>query len=111
MVELKLRNLDAVQDAFDLVRETASSDAAMIVANYCLEVHDNRGAIEFLLMAKKSDEAFKLAQSNSLVDNYASLLGDGIPSEDALKVASYYEKAQDLGKAGRYHPDHFIAYH
>lgn len=52
-------------------------------------------------MAKKSDEAFKLAQSNNQVDTYASLLGENIPGEDALRVAHYYEKSQDFGKAGR----------
>lgn len=98
---MKLRHLDAVQEAFDLVRDTASSDAAVIVANYCLEISNFRGAIEFLLMAKKSDEAFKLAQAQSHVDVYASLLGDAIGGEDALRVATYYEKAQDFGKAGK----------
>jgi WD repeat-containing protein 19 len=102
VVEIKLRHLDAVQQAFDLVRETASSEAAVIVANYCLEVRDYRGAIEFLLMAKKSDEAYKLAQTHNQVDTYATLLGDSIGADDALRVATYYEKAQDLGKAGKY---------
>ena len=72
------------------------------MSDYCVEHHNYRGAIEFLLMAKKSDEAFKLAQSNNQVDTYASLLGENIPGEDALRVAHYYEKSQDFGKAGRY---------
>ena len=101
VVEIKLRHLDQVQQAFDLVREMASSEGATLVANYCLEVQNYRGAIEFFLMAKKSEEAFKLAQSHSQVDIYAELLGENIPAEDALKVASYYEKAQDFGKAGK----------
>ena len=43
---------------------------AQFVAEYCQETNDYRGAIEFLLIANKSDEAFKLAQSQSIVDVY-----------------------------------------
>ena len=32
---------------------------------------------------------------------YTTQLGDHISAEDALKVAHYYEKSQDFGKAGR----------
>jgi WD repeat-containing protein 19 len=102
VVDIKLRYLDQVQQAFDLVRETASSEGAILVSDYCIERSNYRGAIEFLLMAKKSEEAFKLAQSNNQVDTYASLLGENIAGEDAIKVAHHYEKSQDFGKAGRY---------
>lgn len=102
VVEIQLRHLDQVQQAFDLVRSTATAQGAQLVAEYCLEQQDIRGAVEFLLIANKSDEAFKLAQSHNMVDTYTSFLGENIPSEDAMKVAHYYEKAQDFGKAGRY---------
>lgn len=103
VVELYLRHLEQVQDAFDVVREMGSAQGALLVAEYCQEVHDYRGAIEFLLMANKSDDAFKLAQSQSQVDSYASVLGEHIGAEDALKVAHFYEKSQDFGKAGKYY--------
>jgi hypothetical protein len=61
---------------------------------------DYKGAIEFLLVANKTEEAFKLAQTHSLVDVYCSIIGDQIGNEEALKVAQYYEK-NDFGKAGR----------
>lgn len=102
VVELRLRNLDQVQQAFDLVRQTTSAQGALLVAEYCQEVRDYRGAIEFLLMANKSEEAFKLAQSQGQVDSYANILGDHIGADDALKVAHHYEKAQDFAKAGKY---------
>lgn len=103
MVELKLRHMDQVQQAFDLVRESASSQGAQYVADYCQETSDYRGAIEFLLLANKSDEAFKLAQSQSIVEAYCSFLGDSISAEDAMKVAHYYEKSQKKGQAGRFY--------
>lgn len=101
MVEIKLRHLDQVQQAFDLVRLRPSAQGAQLVADYCTEVSDFRGAIEFLLLANKSEEAFKLSQAQSLVEVYTNFLGEQMGAEDALKVAHYYEKSQDFGKAGR----------
>ena len=103
VVEIMLKNLDQVQEAFNLVRSSSSTEGALLVADYCLEIQNYRGAIEFLMMANKSEDAFNLAQSHSQVDVYASLLGDNIAGEDALRVAHYYEKIQDLGQAGKYY--------
>jgi hypothetical protein len=53
---------------------------AQSVADYCQETNDFRGAIEFLLIANKSDEAFKLAQSQSIVDVYTGSGNDLTPT-------------------------------
>ena len=37
MVELKLRHLDEVQEAFDLVRVGGSAQGAQLVADYCID--------------------------------------------------------------------------
>jgi len=71
------------------------------VSEYCQDIGDIRGAIEFLLIANKSEEAFKLAQDKNMMETYASLQGENISSDDALKVAHYYEKSHDFGNAGR----------
>lgn len=75
--------------------------SAQFVADYCQDTNDYRGAIEFLLIANKSDEAFKLAQSQSIVVVYTSILGENFASVDAMKVASYYEKISNFELAGR----------
>jgi len=103
VIELRLRYLDQTQEAFDLVRQTGSAQAAQLVAEYCIEVNDHRGSIEFLLIANKSDEAFKIAQAQGHVETYTLFLGDHISSDDALKVAHFFEKNQDHGKAGKYY--------
>ena len=56
-----------------------------------------------MLIANKSDEAFRLAQTHSQMEVYTSIIGEHISSDDALKVAHYYEKAQDYGRAGRFY--------
>eukprot|EP01035_Chromulina_nebulosa_P018174 gene18174-23832_t len=103
VVELKLRNLDQIQEAFDIARQSATSQGAQVVADYCIETKDFRGAIEFLLIANKSEDAFKLAITNNLMDIYTSFIQDTISADDAEKIANYYEKQQDFGKAGRYY--------
>ena len=52
------------------------------------------------MVANKTEDAFKLAQTHSLVDTYCTIIGDQIGNEEALKVAQYYEK-NDFGKSGR----------
>jgi WD repeat-containing protein 19 len=93
--------MERVQEAFDIVRNGKSAESAQMVAEYCVRQNDHRGAIEFLLMANKSEDAFKLAQSQNIVDLYCQIIGQTISTDDALKVAHYYEKSQDFGKAGR----------
>ena len=83
------------------MRQGSSAAGASLVADYCQERQDIRGCIEFLLLAGKGDEAFKVAQQHSLVEVFAAQLGDTIGAEDALQVAQHYDKAQEPGKAGR----------
>jgi tetratricopeptide (TPR) repeat protein len=45
VIELKIRHLDQVQQAFDLIRQFPSSQGALLVAEYCMESKDYRGAI------------------------------------------------------------------
>jgi len=127
VVEILLKYLDSTQKAFDIVRKTPSSNASQIIADYCLSHQDYRGAIEFLLLANKLEDAFKLAQQQNIMDIYTSFFTDAIgnndntkegeganaannksllllmPSEDAIKVAQYYEKQQKYGLSGKYY--------
>lgn len=102
-MELKLRYLEQVQDAFDLVRSSASAQGAQVIADYCIEIQDFRAAIEFLLIANKTHEAFKLSQEKALMESFTTMLGEQISNDDALKVAHYYEKLQDFGNAGKFY--------
>ena len=60
VISLKLNHLDETQEAFDLVRQGATAQGAQLVADYCQERQDFRAAIEFLLLAGKSEEASHL---------------------------------------------------
>jgi WD repeat-containing protein 19 len=55
VIRLCLDQLNQPDRAFELVRESGSSTGAAMVAQYCQKGDDFRGAIEFLLMAARSE--------------------------------------------------------
>jgi tetratricopeptide (TPR) repeat protein len=103
VVEILLKNLDQTQKAFDLVRRNPTSAGASLIAEYCQNNLDYRGTIEFLLIANKIDDSFKVASQQNMMDLFTSFLGESISTEDALKVAQYYDKLTDFGKAGKFY--------
>jgi WD repeat-containing protein 19 len=103
VIRLNLKYLDNPGKAFDLVRKTRSSEGAAMVAAYCTDQKQIKLGIEFLLMAKRPEEAFQLAQGHNEMEVYASVLGDDGTPEDYMNIAAYYEGSQQWGKAGKYH--------
>eukprot|EP00735_Rhodelphis_limneticus_P002837 TRINITY_DN1387_c0_g1::TRINITY_DN1387_c0_g1_i1::g.20098::m.20098 TRINITY_DN1387_c0_g1::TRINITY_DN1387_c0_g1_i1::g.20098 ORF type:complete len:1400 (-),score=364.31,sp/Q3UGF1/WDR19_MOUSE/44.20/0.0,IKI3/PF04762.7/0.00012,IKI3/PF04762.7/2.2,WD40/PF00400.27/1e+02,WD40/PF00400.27/1e+03,WD40/PF00400.27/0.025,WD40/PF00400.27/2.4e+03,eIF2A/PF08662.6/0.00032,Clathrin/PF00637.15/1.4e+03,Clathrin/PF00637.15/8.4e+02,Clathrin/PF00637.15/0.11,Clathrin/PF00637.15/0.91,Clathrin/PF00637.15/51,Clathrin/PF00637.15 len=99
LAEDKLNN---PQKAFSIVRQARSTEGARLVAEFCKEHKDYRGAIEFLLMAKQVDQAFQIAKDHDEMDAYAEALGDNGTKEDYLAIAAYYEQKGKEGKAGEF---------
>lgn len=103
VIRLMLKYLDNPSKAFAIVRKTRSSEGAAMVAQYCTDTGDFQAAIEFLLMAKRSEEAFALAKTHSQMDKYALALGEDGAREEYLKIATYYEEREDWGNAGKFY--------
>jgi WD repeat-containing protein 19 len=103
VVRLCLSNLNKPERAFDIVRSTSSSTGARLVAHYCKHEGNFRGAIEFLLLAACTEEAFQLAKVHECMDVFTKSLGDGIDSTQAASVAAYYEGLNQLGNAGHFY--------
>jgi len=102
VVRLHLEKLQKPQRAFTLVRDSKSVLGALLVAQHCQGVGDHRAAIEFLILAKRSEEALELAVTHSCMEAYTQALGkEGLP-EEYKKVAIYYEGQQDYQKAGEF---------
>lgn len=112
-VRLYLQQLDAPEKAFALVRDSRAVGAADVVASYCKASGNMRVAIEFLIIAKKNDEAFDIACAHEEVDHYASLItadGRGVgkaaggsvaTAEDLMRTARYYESRGQSLEAGK----------
>lgn len=59
-----------------------------MMALQCERKGSRKEAIEFLMMAGKTEEAFIIAQTNDEMDTYAANLGDGPRAkEEWLKIA------------------------
>eukprot|EP00903_Cladosiphon_okamuranus_P008272 g7961.t1 len=103
VVQLCLEQLDRADRAFAIVRENASSTGAEMVSRHCQNAGDWEGAIEFLLMAKRTADAFSLAKSHAQMDTFTKVLGTDVSPDDALSVARFYEQQHELGKAGKFY--------
>ena len=64
VVRLLVEHLGDLSSAYDIVRRTKSAEAAALVAKHCKKDGNPETAIEFLLLAKKTAEAFELASSH-----------------------------------------------
>lgn len=73
-----------------------------MLASYCEKKGTKAEAIEFLIMAGRKEEAFVLAQSHNEMQTYADNVAD-LSSEEALRIAQYFEGKSQYGKAAVYY--------
>jgi len=103
VVRLYLHQLEKPEKALEIVRRTHSSGGAQLVARFCQQEGDFRGAIEFLLMAQRSEEAFELSKAHGHMELYTSVLGDRMSPDDALNVAKHFESIHESALAGKFY--------
>ncbi|GBG32352.1 WD repeat-containing protein 19 [Hondaea fermentalgiana] len=103
VIRLSLEHLRQPEKAFTLVRKHQTPVGAELAARYCQSVNDFQGAIEFLLMAKRAEDAFELATAHDTMEVFESALGgDGTP-EQYSSIAKYYETKQQWSKAAEFY--------
>ncbi|KAF5840991.1 hypothetical protein DUNSADRAFT_14848 [Dunaliella salina] len=102
VVRLALGPLHMPQRAYAVVRKTRSTDAAWNLAEYCLRptTKDYEGAVEFLLVAGKMEQAFDVAQNKGAMDTFARILMSTTQPADYGRIAYYYENRGEYVKAG-----------
>jgi len=102
VVRLALGPLHMPQRAYAVVRKTRSADAAWNLAEYCLRptTKDYEGAVEFLLVAGKMEQAFDVAQNKGAMDTFARILMSTTQPADYGRIAHYYENRGEYIKAG-----------
>jgi WD repeat-containing protein 19 len=84
VVRLLLEHLKKPERAAEVVRTSRSTEGAQAMARFCKSAGDFRGAIEFLLLAKKRDDAFELAAANNEMGLYVQALRAALaPSSDS----------------------------
>ncbi|EPY29840.1 WDcontaining protein 19 [Angomonas deanei] len=113
VVRLKVDKLNDMHGAYVIVRQTRSANAAALVANTCKKKNEFGTAVEFLVVAKSTKDAFELAKQHNCVFNYESALlsqtplNDGVAplamKGDFIEIAKYYEEQKKPGQAGLYY--------
>jgi len=103
MVRICLDNLNQPQKAFQLVRETKLATGAERVAEYCRKNGNISGAVEFLLLAKNTDEAFLLAERQDEMATFEAGLGDHGTQQQHRAIAKYYEQRNLLANAAKHY--------
>lgn len=107
VVRLYLEKLSMPDKAIASVRSQPFPAGAELLAKYCRENNDFAGAIEFLLMANLSEEAFELAvahdERRNTIKVFEDALGEDGTPEQYANIAKYYETKQDWSKAGEFY--------
>jgi WD repeat-containing protein 19 len=71
-----------------------------VLAPHCLAAGDDRGAVEFLLLAGQLDQAFDIAAARGQMEAFAELVGAGTSGAgEARRIAEYYLKRGELEQA------------
>mmetsp|Transcript_37661 Transcript_37661/g.118764 ORF Transcript_37661/g.118764 Transcript_37661/m.118764 type:complete len:1376 (+) Transcript_37661:207-4334(+) len=100
MVRILLDHLSNAGKAFSIVRRSRSVEGANMVAKFCAASGDHQASIEFLLMARRGEEAFHEAEAHECMDAFVDQLGEHGEQEDYVKCARYFETKGSFGKAG-----------
>ncbi|XP_077544266.1 intraflagellar transport protein Oseg6 [Haemaphysalis longicornis] len=103
VVRIQLNNLNNLEEAVRLVKSTKSTEGAKLVAKFFQKLGDSVSAIQFLVLSKCSDEAFKLAKSCKKMDAYADAIGDSGSPDDLQSIAAYYEEERNNFDAGKFY--------
>jgi WD repeat-containing protein 19 len=103
VIRICLDNLNEPQKAFQLARESQLTSGAERVAAYCVKQSNTRGAVEFLIRAKKEDEAFAMAERHDEMETYEHHLDGKGGREQHMQIARYYEGRNLLGKAAEHY--------
>ena len=99
VVRIALEHLKQPEKAFAIVRKNQSAVGAELAARYCRSVNDFKGAIEFLLLAKRGQEALELATAHDCMDVFEQALGAEGSPEEYHAIAKFYESKQANTKA------------
>jgi len=111
VVRLKVDHLNDIHSAHQIVRKTKSNDAAALVARSCVKLGEHKAAIEFLLMARKTNEAMDIAKKHNemktlgetLIEHAKSLppgSGGMTFHDEYMGIAIWYEDVGDHESAG-----------
>ena len=93
-VHIELKQLEI---AVKIARESKSAVAAKVVLKHLQQMQDLKGMVEFCILAGMDDQAFIIAQKNSMLPFYGSLIENTDKIETLANLGTYFEQ-QDQGE-------------
>eukprot|EP00948_MAST-09A_sp_MAST-9A-sp1_P002723 g2723.t1 len=110
VVRINLKYLQNKDRAFEIARNTGSGEGVKFVAEYCKSHGIWGGAIEFLILAQDTDDAFAIAKENDCVEVFAQKLDENASEsrsesirKEFMRLAQYYESKGQLGQAAEFY--------
>ena len=103
VIRISLQHLDDAPKAFAIVRVTKSAEGAALVAAYCVSHNNFQAAIEFLLLARRHEEAFAMAKDHKEMDKFCLALAEDGTLDEYAQIAAYYEDEKDFANAGQFY--------
>eukprot|EP00672_Neobodo_designis_P023740 CAMPEP_0174834780 /NCGR_PEP_ID=MMETSP1114-20130205/5042_1 /TAXON_ID=312471 /ORGANISM="Neobodo designis, Strain CCAP 1951/1" /LENGTH=1382 /DNA_ID=CAMNT_0016068709 /DNA_START=126 /DNA_END=4274 /DNA_ORIENTATION=- len=91
VVRIKVEFLGDLHGAYGIVRRTRSIEAAQMVAAVCRKRNEIGVAVEFLLLAKKYNEAFELAKETGTMTAFEQALAQIVTLTDGVAPPQYRE--------------------
>ena len=76
VIRVYLDHLKDPKEAVRIVQETQSIEGARSVASFFQRLGDYSSAIQFLVVSKCNEEAFKLAEEHNQMEQYAEIIGN-----------------------------------
>lgn len=101
-IRVYLDQLKSPDDAVRVVKETASTEGAKMVARFFQKMGDYSSALQFLVMSNCNNEAFAIAETYNHMEQYAEVVGNDASCEDYLRIAAYFQKNVDHFRAGQF---------
>jgi len=109
-IRILLDHIKNPGQAIEIVKETKLIEGSKMIAKFFQKMNDTSSAIEFLVLSKCNDEAFRLASSTGQIDTYANVLVERYKDEkdekalsDFQSLAIFYEQNKNLLKAGQFY--------
>lgn len=106
IIRLNLEFLDNPEKAKHIFRTKSQlPQCALMIAKYCETRGFKKEAIEFLVLGGKREEAFIIAQSHQVMDEYAKIIlqTDEKNNDEHLRIAQYYEGKSQWGRAAKHY--------
>ncbi|KAH0792506.1 WD repeat-containing protein 19 [Histomonas meleagridis] len=92
-------NLDK---AANVAREHPIISVCRLVAEHCIQLNNFRYAIEFMIRANRSDDAFRIAELHNKMDEFADLISDSGTQQQYEAIATYFCNRNDMIQAAKF---------